>query len=110
MHILTHIVQIPRRLLILLVRIYQLVLSPYIGGACRYQPTCSAYSIEAFTRYGAIKGLILTIYRIGRCHPWGGHGYDPPIWFGEDRKEAGLEGVGPDGPAESSPPPTVSHS
>lgn len=74
---------LPRRVLIVLVRGYKLVLSPHIGAACRFQPTCSSYSIEALTKYGALRGTILTIYRIGRCHPWGGHGYDPPRWFGE---------------------------
>ncbi len=59
------------------VRFYRLVFSPWVGHGCRYQPTCSAYSLEAFERHGAIKGLYLTIRRILRCHPWGGHGYDP---------------------------------
>lgn len=83
MRLLTNILHLPRQAMILLVRLYQVVLSPHIGSACRYQPTCSAYSIEAFQRYGALRGLVLTVYRIGRCHPWGGHGYDPPRWFGE---------------------------
>jgi uncharacterized protein len=78
---------LPRRVLILLVRGYQLVLSPHIGSACRFQPTCSSYSIQAFQKYGALKGLVLTFYRIGRCHPWGGHGYDPPRWFGEPAED-----------------------
>ena len=64
-------------LLSLPVRFYRLVFSPWVGHGCRYQPTCSAYSLEAFERHGAIKGLYLTIRRILRCHPWGGHGYDP---------------------------------
>jgi uncharacterized protein len=81
---LRHLYMLPRKILIIFVRIYKLVLSPHIGAACRYQPTCSSYSIEALTKYGAIKGTILTLYRIGRCHPWGGHGYDPPRWFGEE--------------------------
>jgi uncharacterized protein len=83
--------------MIALVRIYQLVLSPHIGSVCRFQPTCSSYSIAAFSRYGAVKGAILTIYRIGRCHPWGGHGYDPPRWFGEVQS--------PDSRAERDLPP-----
>jgi len=60
-----------------LVRGYQLVISPYLGPRCRYQPTCSSYMIEALNKHGAIKGVWLGIKRIGRCHPWGGHGYDP---------------------------------
>ena len=59
------------------VRFYRLVFSPWVGHGCRYQPTCSAYSLEALEKHGAIKGLYLTIHRILRCHPWGGQGYDP---------------------------------
>jgi len=59
------------------VRFYRLVFSPWVGHGCRYQPTCSAYSLEALERHGAFKGLYLTIHRILRCHPWGGQGYDP---------------------------------
>lgn len=59
------------------VRFYRLVFSPWVGHGCRYQPTCSAYSLEALEKHGAVKGLYLTIRRIMRCHPWGGHGYDP---------------------------------
>ncbi|TGN30220.1 membrane protein insertion efficiency factor YidD [Empedobacter tilapiae] len=62
---------------ILLVRFYQLAISPWIGSNCRYQPTCSSYMIEALKEHGLLKGLWLGTKRIGRCHPWGGHGYDP---------------------------------
>ena len=62
---------------IFLIRFYQLVISPIIGSNCRYLPTCSEYSIESFKSFGLIKGLYLTIKRIGKCHPLGGHGYDP---------------------------------
>ena len=81
--VLSFLARIPRLLLIGVVRGYQLILSPHIGGACRFQPTCSEYAIEAFRRYGAVRGLVLTVYRLARCHPWGGHGYDPPRWYGE---------------------------
>jgi len=64
-------------LLILLIRVYQYTLSPYIGRSCRYTPTCSVYSIEAIKKYGAIKGGWLAAKRIGSCNPWGGSGYDP---------------------------------
>ncbi len=111
MRILRYIVHVPRRVMILLVRLYQLVLSPHIGGgACRFQPTCSAYSIAAFERYGAVRGLILTVYRIGRCHPWGGHGYDPPRWFGEDPVEVDEEGAGSGSSIERIAPPSLPHS
>ena len=62
---------------ILLVRFYQLAISPWLGSNCRYQPTCSAYMIEALKEHGLLKGLWLGAKRIGRCHPWAGHGYDP---------------------------------
>ncbi len=65
------------KLLRLLVRLYQLTLSPWIGRECRFIPTCSNYALDALERYGAIKGTYLTIYRLLRCHPLGGRGYDP---------------------------------
>lgn len=60
-----------------LVRLYQLIISPWIPSSCRYHPTCSQYSIEALKEHGAIKGIWLTIKRMGRCHPWNEGGYDP---------------------------------
>ena len=71
------ITQLPAKFLILLIRIYQVTLSPFIGGHCRYTPTCSNYGIEAIKKYGAITGGWLTIKRILSCNPWGGSGYDP---------------------------------
>ncbi|WP_341327545.1 membrane protein insertion efficiency factor YidD [Methylotuvimicrobium sp. KM2] len=64
-------------LLLGIVRFYRLVISPLLPPSCRYQPTCSEYAIEAITRHGPFKGLWLTLKRLGRCQPWGGHGYDP---------------------------------
>ncbi|MBO5830450.1 MAG: membrane protein insertion efficiency factor YidD [Alistipes sp.] len=63
--------------LILLVRFYQLCLSPLKPPTCRFVPTCSQYAIEALRKHGPIKGLYLTVRRLLRCHPWGGSGYDP---------------------------------
>jgi putative membrane protein insertion efficiency factor len=60
-----------------LIKIYQLIISPWLGPSCRYTPTCSQYGIEALKKYGPIKGLWLTIKRIASCNPWGGHGHDP---------------------------------
>jgi len=60
-----------------LIRLYQLVLSPFLPNACRFNPTCSEYGIQAFKKHGILKGFALTIKRISRCHPWGGHGEDP---------------------------------
>ena len=56
---------------------YRLFFSSWVGFNCRYQPTCSAYALEALREYGALKGAHLTLKRIIRCHPWGGDGYDP---------------------------------
>ncbi len=64
-------------------RLYKAVFSPLLtslfgpGAGCRYEPTCSCYSMEAVQRHGALKGLFLTAARLGRCHPWGGCGDDP---------------------------------
>ena len=66
-----------------LVRGYQLIISPHLGTNCNFHPTCSGYAMEALQKYGAWKGSILAAHRILRCHPWGGHGYDPPIWYSE---------------------------
>ena len=63
--------------LIIVIRAYQLIISPMLGSNCRFSPTCSEYTIESFKAHGLIKGLFLAIKRIGKCHPWGGHGYDP---------------------------------
>ena len=65
------------RIVALPVRAYRLLLSPWVGHACRFQPTCSAYALEALERHGALRGSWLTVRRIGRCHPWGGWGHDP---------------------------------
>ncbi|WP_417254853.1 membrane protein insertion efficiency factor YidD [Celeribacter sp.] len=59
------------------VRAYRRIFSPFVGHNCRYQPTCSAYALEALEKHGGIKGTWLTLRRIGRCHPLGGMGYDP---------------------------------
>ena len=62
---------------IAIVKVYQVVISPWLGPSCRYIPTCSQYAIEALKKYGPFKGLWLTLKRIAKCHPWGGHGHDP---------------------------------
>ncbi|MEL7254006.1 MAG: membrane protein insertion efficiency factor YidD [Pseudomonadota bacterium] len=59
------------------VKAYRLIGSPWVGHNCRYQPTCSAYALEALEKHGAIKGGWMALKRIGRCNPWGGQGYDP---------------------------------
>lgn len=64
-------------LLILPIKIYRIFISPLFPPACRFTPTCSQYAIEALRKHGPIKGLVLTLWRILRCNPWGGSGYDP---------------------------------
>lgn len=60
-----------------LIKLYQWIISPLLGPKCRFTPTCSHYAVEALKKHGVLKGMWLTIKRISRCHPWGGHGYDP---------------------------------
>ena len=72
------VARLPAGVLILMVRMYQVVLGPLLGGHCRYDPTCSAYFIEAVRKYGAMKGAWRGVLRICRCHPWHPGGYDPP--------------------------------
>lgn len=65
------------RLLIACIRVYQRLLSPFSPGCCRFHPSCSAYAVEAINAHGALRGSWLAVKRIARCHPFGGHGYDP---------------------------------
>ncbi len=62
---------------IFLIRFYQGAISPFTPATCRYQPTCSSYSIEALQKHGLVLGGWLALKRICSCHPWGGSGYDP---------------------------------
>ena len=66
-----------RRLVVLPIRVYQWTLSPILPRVCRFAPSCSEYAAEAILTHGPLKGLWLGARRILRCHPWGGHGYDP---------------------------------
>ncbi|MEM9247251.1 MAG: membrane protein insertion efficiency factor YidD [Pseudomonadota bacterium] len=65
------------RVIALPIRGYRLLLSPWLGHACRFQPTCSVYALEALERHGAIRGTWLAARRLTACHPWGRSGYDP---------------------------------
>lgn len=65
------------RILLLCVRAYQLVLSPFSGGACRFEPSCSHYAVEAVEQHGAVRGFWLALRRLGRCHPFARPGFDP---------------------------------
>lgn len=60
-----------------LIRIYQYTISPLLGPACRFEPSCSRYGIEALKKHGFLKGIVLTFKRVSKCHPWGGSGHDP---------------------------------
>jgi putative membrane protein insertion efficiency factor len=77
-----------KALLIAVVRCYKRVLSPLLPPACRFTPTCSIYAVEALSRHGAWRGSLLSARRLCRCHPWGGHGYDPVPPAPSDSREA----------------------
>ena len=66
-----------KKIIIYLIKFYQITLSPLLGSNCRFQPTCSQYMIEAINLYGVLKGVSLGIKRISKCHPLGSKGYDP---------------------------------
>ena len=68
---------LPQDGLILLIKAYRLLLSPSLGSACRFEPICSAYGLEALERHGAVAGTGLTLWRLARCHPWCDGGHDP---------------------------------
>ena len=70
--------QVPAMVLIAVVRCYQWTISPLLGRCCRFEPTCSVYFIEAVKKYGALRGSLMGLRRIARCHPWNHGGYDPP--------------------------------
>ena len=69
--------RLPQNALMGLVKAYRLLLSPWLGSACRFEPTCSAYSLRALEQHGAIAGTTLTLYRLVRCQPWCQGGHDP---------------------------------
>ena len=66
-----------RRLLLGPIRVYQYAISPLMASHCRHYPTCSQYAVEAINRHGALKGFLLAVRRLLRCHPWAEGGYDP---------------------------------
>ena len=69
--------QIVKYFLLAIIWIYQRLISPLTPASCRFTPTCSQYAAEAVTKHGPFKGGWLALKRLGRCHPWGGSGYDP---------------------------------
>lgn len=74
---LTFLHALPQRILLGLVRGYRLFLSPWLGSACRFEPTCSAYAMQAIQEYGATVGTYMTLHRLARCHPFCEGGHDP---------------------------------
>ncbi len=72
------LISLPAEFAVLLVRIYQKLLSPLVGRNCRFHPTCSQYFIDAVRKYGLVIGFFKGVRRISRCHPWNDGGYDPP--------------------------------
>jgi len=75
----------------MMIRCYQLTISPLLLPSCRYLPSCSDYAVEAIGRHGVLIGLVLALRRLARCHPWGGSGYDPvPATSGADRSRLSM--------------------
>ena len=87
---------LPQRMLVAIVRGYRLLLSPWLGSQCRFEPTCSAYALQALVERGAAEGSYLAARRILRCHPWCAGGYDP------------VPGTAPRDAASSSPSSSAS--
>lgn len=71
------LLRLPQTVLIGVVKGYRLLLSPWLGSACRFEPSCSAYSLQALQQHGAAAGSYLTLRRLARCHPWCDGGHDP---------------------------------
>jgi hypothetical protein len=83
MIVLTFIARLPRLLLMGLIRVYQVTVSPLIGPTCKYYPSCSHYGFEAIRRHGAVRGTVLTGWRLLRCNPWSNGGIDEVPAVGE---------------------------
>lgn len=106
---------LPRRVLMALVQGYRYLLKPWLGNACRFEPTCSAYSLQALARHGAAAGTWLTAGRILRCHPWCAGGHDPvpearprlfTHLFASASSPRGEPGVQPGAPILAAPAPS----
>jgi hypothetical protein len=79
------------RALSLPILVYRTGISPFIPARCRFEPSCSAYALEALACYGAFKGMLLALRRVLRCHPWGGYGYDPVPGLPENEAGQGSD-------------------
>jgi putative membrane protein insertion efficiency factor len=71
---------LPVKIALSMLQFYKTGISPLMQPSCRFQPTCSSYAVDAYTRYGVTKGTIMTAWRLFRCTPWGDRGYDPAVW------------------------------
>ncbi len=99
--------QMPRQLLMAAVRAYRYLLKPWLGNACRFEPTCSAYALQALQRHGALGGVALTGWRILRCQPWCNGGCDPvPEHFPNPAAGLFTRLVGRPAPADDKNPQT----
>lgn len=94
----------PRRVLISFIRAYQIVLSPRLGSRCRFHPSCSAYGVAALGTHGALKGTVLTVGRVGRCHPWNRGGVNPIPERGSWRSPVNPDGTSRAPQVETAPP------
>ena len=90
------VMALPQRALMALVRGYRFFLSPWLGNACRFEPTCSAYSLQALELHGAMSGTYMTLHRLARCHSFCRGGYDPV-----PARASPLFGLSSDGPPHS---------
>lgn len=92
-------------LLVMPIRFYQKFITPYTPPSCRFFPTCSEYARQALLKHGPVKGLLLAVWRICRCNPWGGSGYDPvPETFTFRRASGSQSGTQDASPKDSHPP------
>ena len=100
-----------RHVLIALIRVYQAVISPLLGPACRFTPSCSHYACACLRDHGAARGSWLTMRRLLRCHPWNPGGFDPPplppAGCGRQRGVGNPSAIGVHAPPPSDPPETV---
>ncbi|MEZ5184595.1 MAG: membrane protein insertion efficiency factor YidD [Candidatus Nanopelagicales bacterium] len=90
--ILHSIVRIPALVVIGLIKIYQKFVSPMFGPSCKFHPTCSAYAVQSLQVHGLVKGSMLSVARLGRCHPWQLGGINPPPPAGKWRADVDLDG------------------
>ena len=71
------VMSVASKISIMLIKGYKYMISPFLGKSCRFEPSCSTYALEAFSKYGFFQGFKLSFFRIIKCNPWGGYGYDP---------------------------------